>query len=264
MSFIINDSTPTDKLFHPSMARGLDLSARPNKGGYAHSAVAEPFPSSLLIPRSEWQARIQEMKVRKSRIIDVCDQAGLYAKDQMQTNFCWCNAPVHAAEVLRVVQGQNAVVLSAASVGGPIKGYWNVGGWGNEALQYIVANGIVPADRWPNTAINRKYHTADNVNLAMNFRVVEWWELEPGNLDQHVSCILRGFPVAVGLAWWGHEVLDTFLDWIDGDVAVGFDNSWGRAWGENGRGVRQGRKILADDAVVPRTVIPFNYFPSAA
>jgi len=248
---IINDSTPAHELYPPGMTTGLDLSDRPE--GFAYSGVAEPFPDELLIPRSDWQGIIQEQKEKRSRIIDLCDDFGIVVKDQQQTNYCWINAPTHCVEIIRGKQGHKYVPLSAASAGAQIKGYRNVGGWGKEGLEFIVANGVTPEAQWPRNAIDSRYATAANKQLALNYRVDEWWEIPPRSLDSLVSCVMRGYPVAVGYNWWSHEVTIVAFDWIDGAIAAIIDNSWGLTWGTKGRGIIQGNKILPDDAVAPRT-----------
>ena len=44
------------------------------------------------------------------------------------------------------------------------------------------------------------------------------------------------------------SVLITFLLWENGKVIYGIDNSWGTDWGNNGRGVLQGRMSKFDEA----------------
>lgn len=250
---IIDDGTPESELILPGKGRGLDMSTRPR--GHAYGDVAEPFPNELLIPRSEWRARIEEMEELRARIPDACDAAGLKVKNQASTNYCWINAPTHCVEVLRVLQGQSPVSLSPASAGGPITRYRNVGGWGLEGLKYIVANGLVPSADWPDNAIDRRYATPANAEKAKAYRAQEWWELESRNLDQVVSCLLRGTPVSSGLNWWGHQVTYVAALWLDGTVAILIDNSWGESWGTKGRGILQGNRMLPDDATAPRTVL---------
>ncbi|MEO6809731.1 MAG: hypothetical protein ABI353_11520 [Isosphaeraceae bacterium] len=246
---IYHDGTPIHTIKDYGFGRGLDLSQR-GEDGYA--GVAEPFPSSLMIPRSEWQARIAEREEQKAILSGLCTQAGLKSKNQQQTNFCWANAPTYGLEVIRVVQNQTPVVFSPASVACPINGFRNEGGWGKQALEQIAKAGAVPADIWPANAIDQRYYTADAKAQALKYRFSEWWELEPGNIDQLVSTLLRGVPVAVGLGWWGHEV--TFVDplWLDGAIAIRFRNSWGDGYGSNGYGTLQGQKMSPDDAVAPR------------
>ena len=252
---IINDSTPSDVLFPRDLGRGLDLGLR-GPEDYAYGATADPFPASLLIPRSEWQARIKEREERGLTLRGRLKAAGWKVKDQQRTNYCWINAPTASLEITRIAQNQRPVVLSPASGGGPIKGFRNVGGWGKEALEWIVERGLVPVDRWPANAIDRSYYTVENQSLALNYRVVEWWELQPRNLDQLISCLLLGIPVPVGYSWWSHEVTAVDAVWMDGTVAIWIANSWGEAWGETGYGAIQGSRMLPDDAVAPRTAIP--------
>ena len=250
---IFDDATPAPDT--PSgQSRGLiDLSlVRPD--GYAYSGIAKPFPKELLIPRNDWQAWIQEMEERKTRTSDLVKQAGLQCKNQQSTSYCWINAPVYCQEVKRVVQNQSLVVLSPASAGAQIKNFRNVGGWGREGLEWLVEHGCCPVENWPANAIDRRYATEENKALALKYRVDEWYELQPRNLDEHVSALLRRIPCAVGLNYWGHEVSDEDAIWLDGEIAIRFRNSWGMVWGSEGYGVRQGNKRFADDIVDPATV----------
>ncbi len=248
---IINDSTPEHITHGTGFGTGLDLSGK-TEDGYA--GVAEPFPASLIIPKSEWQARIKEMEETKTRLSDIVTLAGLPCKDQQQTNYCWCNAPTHCVEIVRVLQNQPMTILSAASVGGPIKNYFNVGGWGKEALQYISDNGIVPQSLWPENEIRSKYHTPENVKIALNYRTPEWWVIS--TVEEYISCLLRRLPVAIGLAWWSHEITSYDPVWLDGDIATRDRNSWGMQYGDNGGYlILQGRKMIPDDMVCPRVAI---------
>lgn len=236
--------------------RGLerrDWDAEP----FSSQPFQSPFPSSLLIPRSEWDDRIEEMERTKSRISDLLDQAGLTVLDQNGTNYCWINAPVHCVEIMRVIQGEPLVRLSPASCGGPIKNYRNVGGWGSEGLKYIVEHGIVPQAQWPANAIKREYDTPETRELRKRYRVSEWFDLRPRNEDELLSLLFHRIPVAIGLNWWSHEI--TGIDPVtlgNGKYGVRINNSWGLSYGTKGRSILSGTKHLPDDACAPSVTTP--------
>lgn len=249
---IINDGTPLGEVVPKEFGRGLDLSL---KGPFTYGAGADPFPDEMLIPESEWEARIREMEETKTRLSDLVDQAGLPCKNQEQTNYCWINAPTHCVEIVRVIQNQPMVLLSPASVGGPMTDFQNVGGWGGPGLAGIAERGLCPVDKWPANAISRSYWTPENKTLALNYRQTEWWEGKPRNLRQLVSLLLRRTPTAGGYNWWSHEVTLYEPVWLDGTVAIRFRNSWGMNWGSNGYSILQGSKMYPDDQVSPRAAI---------
>ena len=80
---IQHDTTPEEWHSVPEdQSAGLDLSDRPNEDDYGYGAVADPFPPQLLIPRSEWQARIEEMEATQTRLSDLAKLYGLPCKNQ--------------------------------------------------------------------------------------------------------------------------------------------------------------------------------------
>lgn len=250
---IFDDGTNESELIPAGFSTGY-------KGMFRSSAQADaltiPFPDELLIPESDWQGMIEEMEERKTRVSDLVNQAGLPCKDQGQTNFCWANAPVHCLEVLRVIQNQPMVILSPASVACPITGFRNNGGFGGDALEWLIQSGVVPVENWPANAIDRRYYTEANKLLAREFKALEWFNLRPRNKQQHISCLLRRIPIAVGLNYWSHETTDYEPVWLNGQIGVRSRNSWRMDWpvpGGMGYYVRQGSKMLADDLVAPRT-----------
>jgi hypothetical protein len=207
------------------------------------------------IPRSQWPSMIRAMEASQSRLSDVVRGAGLASLHQGSTNYCWANAPVNCVRVIRAMNNQPPVDLSPASVAAPIKHYQNLGGFGPEALKFIVTNGIAETSFWPANAIDRRFDTPEMRANALRHKVSEWYDLLPRNFDQLATCLLMGFPVAVGYDWWRHEV--TALDLVEvtpGKFGVRIWNSWGDTWSEQGMAVLVEQQGTPDDAVAPRVV----------
>lgn len=213
------------------------LAKTPRTVRYGMAAGVLKFEDSPLelIPESEWQGLIEKRKRAKASISNLISFPPL---DQDGTKFCWANGVVNLMRITRAQAGLPFVDLSPASVAGPIKGFRNVGGWGQEALQYIRETGCADVAHWPPNAISRTYlndATKENYKL---YQATEWAELEPRNFAQLVSCLLQDTPVAVGYNWWSHEVCATDVDYVNGQYVVLIWNSWGN-WGEaNSRGIK--------------------------
>jgi len=229
-----------------------DWSAAPYGDGFA-----APFDIPL-IPRSEWRDRIEDMERTNSRLTDLCDSAGLTVLNQQNTNYCWSNGPVHCVEILRLSQGQPLVRLSPASVAAPIKNYRNVGGWGEQSLGYIIEHGIVPQSMWPPNKIDRRLDTDQSRKEREKYKVKEWWDLQPRNFDQLMTCLLLRIPVSVAFGWWRHLIMSVDPVALDGGFGVRQRNSWGQNWGSNGTAVfREGygrNRANPDEALAPRVV----------
>lgn len=254
-NYIINDESKPEIWLPPEgFSSGLELDKRPF-GDSVYGSLAESFPSNLLIPRSDWQSWIEEQIAQERTIRHLLDKAGIGPKDQNGTNYCWIFGPTRAFEIARLRQGQEFVSLSPASAGAQIKMGANQGGWGKEGLQWISEKGLVPSALWRDTQISGWQQLRDqHSQTALDYRCTEWWELQPRNLDQLISCVLRGIPVAVGYNWWSHEVCAVGAAWIDGAIALVIMNSWGN-WGDRGYSVLQGNKMYPDDAVAPRVAL---------
>lgn len=251
---VIHDATPDRELFPAGFGRGFDPDARP-PGGFAAAAVSQPaaFPAALLVPRSEWQARIAERKARKSGLYDLLRREKLPAKDQASLPYCWAYATTHCFEMARCRTGQPYVALSACSVGGPIVHYRRVGGFGNDALERIADVGAVPESAWPDHALDPRLDTPESRALAADFRAVEW--VVPGAdggdmLEQVVSLLLNDVPGSGGYNWWGHQVALVDVDWVDGDIALVDRNQW-QGYGDDNYFKLQGRRMVPDDACFP-------------
>ncbi|HEX5446793.1 MAG TPA: C1 family peptidase [Pirellulales bacterium] len=249
---IIGDHNAHERCSAPGSAFGRGYIARDRK---RIPQASMPFSAKFnlpLIPRSEWDARIEEMEKTKTRLSDISDAQGIKSLNQQQTNYCWCNAVVGCVQLIRAKAGEPYVLLSAASVAAPVKGFSNVGGWGGEALSYIVKHGIASTEFWPANAISQQYQTPEEEANRKLHKVTEWLDLDEGNFDQVMTCLFNRMPVAAGLNWWGHEVM--FCDPVKfgaNDYGVRFRNSWDDSWGDHGFDTLHESKARPADACVP-------------
>lgn len=206
-----------------------------------------------VIPRSRWTDMIRGKERDKTRLTDIRRRRKMKSLDQDGTNFCWGNGPVNCVRMVRAMDNQQDVDLSPASICAPIKRYRNQGGWGSEALKYIVEHGICPSSLWPaNYYRNAQYDTPESREARKAFKVLRWYDLAARSFDQLMTCVLLNIPVAIGLNWWTHEV-----EAQDG-VVLGPDrfgiriwNSWTDEWGDEGESVLTEAKARPDDACAP-------------
>lgn len=247
MEFIIDDSSPI-----PPTPAGFSTGAKPRDfsidplGGFA-----APFDLPL-IPRSEWQARIEEGNQQKSFLSHMRRAAGLKSQDQNGTNFCWMHAVVSANRLLRAVANQPNVALSAAAGASIINDYQNEGGWSTQALKWVVSNGMPSTEFWPENKIDRQYDTPAMRANAKLHQITEWWDLQPQNLDQLMTCLFLRIPVPVGFNWWGHAICAMDPVFKNGQYGIKIWNSWADSWGDLGEADLLGSKAIADDQVAPR------------
>lgn len=247
---ILDDSSPVT-----AVVNGVEM----GRGYMARDEVLDPpfsFCQRLglpLIDPSEYRDRIEEMERTKTRLSDLIKAAGMRSKNQKSTNYCWVFAATSAVQVVRIIQGEQHVELSPASVGCPITNYRNVGGWSTRAIEYGGPKGWVPSSMWPDTAIDATYDNAQTKAERANYLCPEWWELSSRSDQELMTCLLSRIPVAIGQNHWSHAVLacDPLID-ASGNTSHRDLNSWSESYGDKGWFIQAGNKKYADDAVAPR------------
>ena len=228
---------------------------------YASQPYTAPFDLPL-IPRDEWPDRIEEMDRTESSLGHLMRAADWRVLNQGRTNFCWINCVAAAMEVLMIRDGGEVVKLSPASVGGPMKGYRNVGHWPTACPAFIAEHGIAPAAVWPPNEISRRRDNPETRAARAGIKITEWWDVvEPHDrgraFDRVMTLLLNRIPVAVGLNWWRHAVL--FVRPVmprRNEYGVRGPNSWGPTWNGDGWFTTGGRKATPDDATAPRVIFP--------
>jgi hypothetical protein len=216
-----------------------------------------------LIPRSEWQARIQEQEARKSRISDILlsgdDGKPIPSLDQGPNGYCWGHSTGGCIQAVRAINGQPYVPLSCYMVCAIIKKGRNEGGWCGLSAKFMREIGICSQKTWPQGDRNTARDTPAVREEAAKYRVhEEWVDLSRDVYDQNLSmdmvvtCLLMNIPVAGDFNWWAHSVLLCDAVWVDGAIAIRFRNSWGDGYGNKGFGVLQGSKAVTNGAVAIR------------
>lgn len=222
---------------------------------FGSMAFAQPLGDAIEpIPMEEWPDRIADLERSKSTLKHIWQQSDGKVWDQAQLSYCHSFASVKGYDVTRDVMGLPKLSLSASSVAAPITNYRNQGWFIEDALKQMVEVGVATTDFVPMLTTSRNAFKAGwQANAAQN-KVTGWFDVPARNLLIHGSMLLLGYPVVVGLNYWGHAVLDLVLRDMNSRLPATnparygseFLNSWRATWGNGGFGVRTGSKFLAD------------------
>lgn len=259
---------------HPDNPRSKAGRGKARSRGYVrrdwdaepYGSVGTPFEDSdiKLIPRDEWKERIAERKEKQRTAYDLVKRVNLPCQDQDGLPYCWAYAVITCIENYRAAHNMPYVQLAPECVAATIKKGAAQGGWSTAAARFIREHGVCSMDLWPHWDRNyRKYDTPEVWADAARTKIV-FVELQPRNIDQHVSALLSGYQCPVGLNYWSHAVGDLDVSWIADtsnilkNIGIDFRNSWRSSYGDNGFGRRTGSKMYADDICCIYTVTPSN------
>lgn len=243
---VVDDSYGKVDAEHGTGYTGRNYDEHPMHGlGPASANMGEPLISEKDL-RDYW---IPTKTREKSWPSDHCDRVGSIVKNQANSNYCWIHAPVRGMEVHYVLMGGKKFTLSAFYPGAQIKGGRNQGGSGIVGVEWLVKNGTCVEDFHPPMDFSYRNPSEEKVKNALLHQITSYVECDPRNHQEIWTRLCYNKPVTVGIPDWGHEVLLTFMIWDSAAGPLfGFDNSWDRTWGTNGRGVLRGRKSIFDEA----------------
>jgi hypothetical protein len=232
------------------------------------------FPTELLLDDKQIKERIEELERTKTDLVSLLQF--LWANKQWiglnqdPTNYCWCFAVIHAIMILRALSGEPFKRLSPFSVACIVKAFRNNGGWGGEANEQCVKEGVATEEFWPfgipgsgkvqsanMAAFDRKYLATSRANAALH-KVTEFWELEPNNDQQKLSALCIPLPVASGYNRIGHERCSVKATLLSNGAYGCIDLDSYTQDGSPDLKSFALSSLPANDAVIPRVISPSN------
>jgi hypothetical protein len=262
---IIDDATPDDVPFDPQYARG----AVPRDYNVQPAEMLAPPGEMALVPRSEWDARIDEQEATASSLEHLYlggpnGTPRFPCLDQNGNGYCWAYSTGHCMMLARLRDNEPLVRLNPHSVAAIIKKGRDEGGWCGLSAQFLGEYGIAPEGdgpgHWPLHARNTGRDTPAVRAEMAKYRSNETWidlttQVYNRNLTaaQLASCLFGNNPCAVDFNWWGHSVCAVRLVRVEaGGYGLLILNSW-KGWGRHGLAVLRGDKAVPDGAVCIRT-----------
>lgn len=224
-------------------------------------------PSEIpLIPRSDWQAIIQEQEEQQSSLEHIWrrrygSNVSRAYLDQNGQGFCWAYSVSHTVMMARCRDNQELKRLSAHAVACKVMNFQDRGGWCGLSAQFIRQNGCPTVDSWKEKSMSRQYDTDETWKEAAHYKISEDYvdltrDVWGQNLtyDQVITCLLMNIPCALDFNWWRHSVCGVRAVWLDGQAVPRIMNSW-VGFGEDGFATLQGNRAIPNGAVGTRGVI---------
>lgn len=240
----------------------------PNKQPVGYSMAAAPT-GILLFPDSEDEARAKFQEDNKSSLqhLRMIGDNGKMIKslNQKQLNYCWNYSLTTAALLLDAKTGIPPRKLSSCSVGAPMVGGRNEGGWGALALERARDVGWNLMEDWPEQSRNLALdNPANRAKAAANKVTADWCDIQSPVYDRNMTerqvtaCLLGDspMPVVCDLMWWGHAITAIRQLRIEaGRWGRVFWNTWGDEYEDHGMVILSGSKMVPDNAVAPTTLM---------
>lgn len=269
---LIDDSTPMDELVNvlgPDGTYGRGYIPR-DYNLYPEGYMAQP-DQMILIPESEYDARIQEQEESKSSLEHLylngpAGQPVFENLDQNGHGYCWSYSTGQAVMLTRLVNNQPLIRLNPHSVAAIIKRGADEGGWCGLSAKFYKEVGCAPegngSGKWPLHSRNVSLDTPEMRTAMARFKIQEdWVDLTKQVYDQNLTqkqlhtCLLLNQPCATDYAWWGHSVCALRLVKVEaGSYGILIINSW-KGWGRHGLGVLQGDRAVPMGAICVRSVV---------
>lgn len=241
---VIDDYTDLNKAFDKVNGAGLiprDYKVEPV------GAYGRVMADDLYIPEDQWLDRLEVMEREKSGLFDLCAAGGLDPLHQGRTSSCWAQGVTDVARVTYLKEFGMKIMLSPASIAGPINGYRDRGGWGSAAHKFGRENGWCLEDLWPPNAVTeRRYNTSEVDEQRAHFRIAEWGDAPSRDLNALLSLCFQGVPTAGAYNYMRHLVTPIQPVHRNGEWGVLCRNS-GLGRDRTGHTVLMGRRAIPDE-----------------
>jgi hypothetical protein len=175
------------------------------------------FPS-LLVPKSDWKAVIQDCHARKIFPMYHMREAGVMAKWYQKTfGFCWAYDAAAAVMGCRAAEGQSPVRLSPFSLGWLVN-WRNRGYFVDRALEGARERGLAPVEYVPEYVLDTDEFKPGWEKIALNYRPLEWWDTDrslgvESMISQALGLLYTGRCCPGALNWWRHALPVVGMDW---------------------------------------------------
>lgn len=207
-----------------------------------------------LIPESEWDRLIAEQETNRSSLQHIRDTGDngkqIPSYDQNGKGYCWMHSGTSAVTMVRAVNNQPYVPLSAYAGACIIKNYRDEGGNGIDGLQFIADRGIPSSQYWPMQSMSRANDNPATWTNAAKHKCTEWLECSSDPKLRRLqvgTALLLNLPVIGDYNWWSHSVCPIRLM---SKTKVRILNSWGDSWSDHGVGDLDQSKAWPDEAWV--------------
>lgn len=249
---IINDQNFSQVASDAGGMWGGKCGTRQRQTAYGASPVAAQVPLDV-IPMEEWPDRIADQERNKSSLEHIWRDSKIGVWNQGELLFCWVYSGVISLMLEREVMGLPYVELSPCSVGAPITGYRNVGGYIENALREMMSGGVAPSTHVPVSTLRAQDFKPGWQAEAAKYKVRQAADI-PRDYQIQGSQLLLNRPMPVGHNWWAHSI--THLRMID-LYPQKRATDWSRygrrglnQWGGTGIVQLEGSRQLADQAYV--------------
>jgi hypothetical protein len=168
------------------------------------------FPRELVYDEKTLKEIIEEQDRNESSLWHMLKRGPKIWRNQSPSNYCWMYATVHAMQASRIGANLPPLMLSPLSAGCPCDNFANRGGWGPQAIKWLIEHGVAEESIWPsanvNAGIRRSYYTEEAKANALQNRVFEWYDFRSRDMMAKLSAVVRGIAVSSGYSWMGHQM----------------------------------------------------------